>query len=78
LDTLTTLNFSEKAQKKLEASTGVPRTHFTTIVHEMKHQVDNDKEEMTDDTSVTSSITSSAEIRAVNTENRARKIEGVT
>lgn len=76
VDTRTPFNFSEAAKKEFEESTGVQDTPFSNVVHEMQHQYDYDQGKMADSENIPSSAKDPGEIRAVNTENRARKIEG--
>jgi hypothetical protein len=71
--TQTTFDFSDNSKKEFEESEKVPNSDFTTVMHEMQHQYDNDQGNMKDNTG--SDANNPAEIRAVNTENRARKIE---
>ena len=70
----TGFDFSNNASKEFESSENIPNTPFTTVVHEMRHQYDHQIGN-TGDNADYPSATDPAEIRAVNNENRARKIE---
>ena len=69
-------DFSNKASKEFESSEDIPNTPFTIVVHEMRHQYDHQIGN-TGDNADFPSATDPAEIRAVNNENRARKIEKI-
>ncbi len=69
-------DFSNKASKEFESSEDIPNTPFTIVVHEMRHQYDHQIGN-TEDNADFPSATDPAEIRAVNNENRARKIEKI-
>ncbi|HFG0566787.1 TPA: RHS repeat domain-containing protein [Flavobacterium psychrophilum] len=75
--TQTFYNFSEESKKEFEKSEGVPDSNLSTVVHEMRHQYDYEIGNMGDNVKGGGSATDPAEIRAVNNENRARKIEGL-
>lgn len=75
LNTETSYNLSEEEKKSIAETVDVPFTDFTIIVHEMQHQFDYDQGNMADAEGMPSTAKSPAEIRAVNTENKARKIE---
>ncbi len=74
IGTQTQFDFSEQSKKDLKESTGVPNSDFTTVAHEMQHQYDYDTGNMKDSQNV-SGAKDPTEKRAVNNENRARKIE---
>ena len=74
IGTQTQFDFSEKSKFFFKESTGVPKSDFTTVGHEMRHQYDYDTGNMKDSQNV-KGAKSPAEKRAVNNENRARKIE---
>lgn len=76
LGTHTTFDFSDKTRKEFQESNGVPNSDFSIVVHEMRHQYDHDIGNMKD-SHENSTAEDPAEIRAVNNENRARKIEGL-
>jgi uncharacterized protein RhaS with RHS repeats len=71
----TTYNFSEESKESFKKNEGIEDTDFAIVTHEMSHQYDldtgNSKDDQEEDTAKDPS-----EIRAVNNENRARKIEG--
>lgn len=72
----TVWDFSEKNKNEYEKNVGIPFSKFGIISHEMRHQ--NDFEiGNTDDNHVRNSAKDPSEIRAVNNENRARKIENL-
>ncbi|WP_240601629.1 RHS repeat domain-containing protein [Flavobacterium columnare] len=73
--TQTVWDLSSERKKELKESTGVEFTDLDIVTHEMRHQYDYDKGNMSD-AHDDSSAKDPAEIRAVNNENRARKIEG--
>jgi RHS repeat-associated protein len=75
--TKTRFDFSERAKTEFKESTGVENSDFAAVVHELQHQHDYDKGKMADGHNISSSAKNPAEIRAVNTENRARKIENL-
>ena len=75
--TVTYYNFSEESKKQFEESEGVPDSNLSTVVHEMRHQYDYEIGNMGDNKKGGGSADDPAEIRAVNNENRARKIEGL-
>jgi len=75
--TKTRFDFSEKSKAAFKKSTGVENSDFTTVVHELQHQHDYDKGKMADGHDLPGSAKNPAEIRAVNTKNRARKIENL-
>lgn len=77
VDTQTTFSFSESSKKEYEQQNGIPDSEFGTVVHEMQHQFDLDQGKMSDSADVDPSAKDPAEIRAVNTENKARKMEGL-
>ena len=76
IGTQTVLDFSNEAKENFKESSGVESTPFTTVVHEIQHQYDYDQGNMADDTGE-HNAKNPAEIRAVNTENRARKLSGM-
>ncbi len=73
--TQTVWDLSSERKKELKESAGVEFTDLDIVTHEMRHQYDYDKGNMSD-AHDESSAKDPAEIRAVNNENRARKIEG--
>ena len=73
--TQTQFDFSEEGREDFERTEGVSNSDFTTVTHELQHQYDYDKGNMAKDQDTTSSAKDPSEIRAVNLENRARKIE---
>jgi len=75
--THTSFDFSKEWSDEFKKSTGVPNSNFSTVVHEMQHQYDYDQGKMADDYDTSPSAKSPAEIRAVNLENKARKIENM-
>ncbi|QYJ68237.1 RHS repeat-associated core domain-containing protein [Flavobacterium litorale] len=78
VDTRTTHNFSDEEMSRLEESIGVPETPLSIVSHELKHVYDYDQGCMADSVDIDSSAKDPAEIRAVNIENRARKIEDLS
>ena len=74
IGTQTFWDFSSERKDDLKESDGVDFTDLDIVTHEMRHQYDFDTGNMSDNHS--SSAIDPAEIRAVNNENRARKIEG--
>ena len=77
IDTQTTFNFSDDVKNELEKSIGVPESDLTIVSHEMGHQYDYDQGKNGDSFGIPASSESPTEIRAVNTENKARKIENL-
>jgi RHS repeat-associated protein len=75
--TKTRFNFSETAKNDFKKMEGVPNSDFTTVVHELQHQHDYETGNMADGHNMGSSAKNPAEVRAVNNENKARKIEGL-
>jgi len=75
--TSTTFNFSNEFNEDFQKSEGVPNSDFSTVSHELQHQYDYDQGKMADSYKVNPSAKDPGEIRAVNNENRARKIEGL-
>jgi RHS repeat-associated protein len=73
MNTVTTLDFSEKAREDFKNSEGVEDNDVTIVAHEMQHQYDYDQGNMADNSEVNDE-NDPAEIRAVNNENRIRKI----
>lgn len=69
-------NFSEQESNEFEGTTGVPNSDLSTVAHEMRHQHDHEIGNTSDNEDINSTRDPS-EIRAVNNENRARKIEGL-
>ena len=74
LGSQTVLDFSKEAKDEFKKSTGIADNDFTIVTHEMQHQYDLDQGKAADDQEVNSAKDPS-EIRAVNNENRARKID---
>ncbi|WP_281925798.1 RHS repeat domain-containing protein, partial [Flavobacterium collinsii] len=77
VDTQTSYNFSDATKKRLAELQGVPDDDLSIVAHEMSHQYDYDQGENGDSVGVPASAQSPTEIRAVKTENRARKISGL-
>jgi len=72
-DTMTTFDFSEESKKSFESQEGVPDSDFTTVAHEISHVFDYDQGKNSD--SVGKKYEKSpTEKRAVDFENRARKL----
>jgi hypothetical protein len=76
IGTQTVFDFSKEARDNFKYSEGVISTDFTTVVHEMQHQFDYDQGNAMDNQEENTSK-DPMEIRAVNNENRARKIDGI-
>jgi RHS repeat-associated protein len=76
VDTMTEYSFSEQSKKNYESLEGIPDSDFGTVVHEMRHQYDYDQGKMADSVGKLYHK-NPAEKRAVESENRARKIEGL-
>lgn len=76
IGTQTTFNLSKEEKARLEKNSGVPETDLTIVAHEMRHQFDYDTGNMKD-RKTPASNESPQEIRGVNNENRARKIENL-
>ncbi|WP_408916072.1 RHS repeat domain-containing protein [Chryseobacterium sp. CFS7] len=76
--TITQYDFSQSRKESFKESEKVPSSDFSTVVHEMQHQYDYEIENAfgTKD-SDKESARDPLEQRAVKTENRARKIEGL-
>jgi hypothetical protein len=76
--TLTNFNFNETEKSDFKKSEGVPNSDLSTVAHEMQHQYDYDIENHGDyKYKDGQTARSTLEQRAVKTENRARKIEGL-
>jgi hypothetical protein len=73
----TRFNFSETTKNDFKKMEDVPNSDFTTVVHELQHQYDYETRNMADGHNMGSSAKNPAEIRGVNNENKARKIEGL-
>ncbi|CAM3815886.1 RHS repeat-associated core domain-containing protein [Flavobacterium branchiophilum] len=76
VDTMTHYDFSEESKKDYERQEGVPDSDFSTVVHEMRHQFDFDQGNLADSRGKRYNK-SPAEKRAVDSENRARKINNL-
>jgi len=76
LGTTTRFNFSKEHREAGEKVMGVEISDLSTVTHELRHQFDYNNGNMKDAHDV-SSAKDPAEIRAVNNENRGRKIEGL-
>lgn len=73
VDTMTNFDFSKEAEARFESIEGIPDSPFTTVAHEMSHMYDYDQGKNAD--SVRNSAEKSpTEKRAVDFENRARKL----
>jgi RHS repeat-associated protein len=70
----TVLDFSKEAKDDFKSSTGIENNDFTIVTHEMQHQYDLDQGKSADD-QYPNTAKDPSEIRAVNNENRARKID---
>ena len=77
VDTQTFYNFSDATKKRLAELQGVPDDDLSIVTHEMSHEYDYDQGQNGDSVGVPASAESPTEIRAVKTENRARKISGL-
>jgi hypothetical protein len=75
IGTSTGFDFSPKNLKEFEESEKVPLTVLDAVVHELRHQYDYDIGNAEDKSTDGPSAKDPMEIRAVNNENRARKIE---
>ena len=75
--TRTFWDFSEKSKKRFEQIENIESSDLSIVAHEMRHQYDrdinNDKDNLEENTAQDPS-----EIRAVNNENRARKLEKIS
>lgn len=76
VDTRTTHNFTAESKEDFKNSEGVPNSNLTTVTHEMRHQYDYDQGKMTDSVDKSGSE-DPAEKRAVESENKAREIDGL-
>lgn len=74
--TQTILDFSQETRAQFYEKEGVEDSDLATVSHEMRHQYDYDQGKM-EDYSGEPSAKDPSEIRAVNNENRGRKIEGL-
>jgi len=74
MGTVTTFNLSDKEKEGLEKASRVKSTDLDIVSHELRHQFDFEIGNMKDNTGKPNAK-NPAEIRAVNNENRARKIE---
>ena len=70
------LDFSKEAKDDFKSSTGIEDNDFTIVTHEMQHQYDLDQGKAADD-QYPNTAKGPSEIRAVNNENRARKIDNL-
>ena len=77
IGTSTTFNFSNESKEIFQKSEGVPNSDLSTVSHELQHQYDYDQGKMADSYKKQPNANDPGEIRAVNTENRARKLEGL-
>lgn len=75
--TRTFWDFSEKSKKRFEQIENIESSDLSTVAHEMRHQYDRDINNDTDNLEENTAKDPS-EIRAVNNENRARKIEKIS
>jgi hypothetical protein len=75
--TQTTLNFSEEAKKDFQETEGVENSDLSIVTHEMRHQYDDEIGNSKDNHGFNSAKDPS-EIRAVNNENRGRKMQGLS
>ena len=73
VDTMTVFDFSKENQKDFEKQEGVPDSPFTTVAHEMSHIFDFDQGKNADSVGKRNEK-SPTEKRAVDFENRARKL----
>jgi hypothetical protein len=73
VDTMTNFDFSKENQKEFEKQEGVPGSPFTTVSHEMSHAYDYDQGKNADSVGKRNEK-SPTEKRAVDFENRARKL----
>ncbi|MET3032429.1 M91 family zinc metallopeptidase [Flavobacterium johnsoniae UW101] len=73
VDTMTNFDFSKENQKEFEKQEGVPDSPFTTVAHEMSHAYDYDQGKNADSVGKKNEK-SPTEKRAVDVENRARKL----
>lgn len=71
---VTFFDFGEESKKLFKNTQNVPNSDFTTAVHEMSHQFDEDNNNVADD-QYPNTASDPSEIRAVYTENRGRDIE---
>lgn len=76
VDTRTTHNFTAESKEDFQKSEGIPNSNLTTVTHEMRHQYDYDQGKMADSVDK-SGAEDPAEKRAVESENVARKIDGL-
>ncbi len=72
----TEFDFSNASKNEFKSVEGVPNSDLTTVTHEMRHMYDNDTGNNKDD-QPNNTAKDPSEIRAVNNENRARKMEGL-
>ena len=77
VDTQTSYNFSDATKKRLAELQGVPDDDLSIVTHEMSHEYDYDQGQNGDSVGVPASAQSPTEIRAVKTENKARKMNGL-
>lgn len=74
--TLTYFNFSEEVKNQFKDSEKIPNSDLSIVSHEMRHQYDLEIGNMSDD-EPSNHAGDPSEIRGVNNENRARKIENL-
>lgn len=72
----TEFDFSNASKNEFKSVEGVPSSDLSTVTHEMRHMYDNDTGNNKDD-QPNNTAKDPSEIRAVNNENRARKMEGL-
>ena len=76
LHTVTNFDFSNEAKENFKKIEGVPASDLSIVAHEMRHVFDDDQGKSKDNNS-NNSASDPSEIRAVETENKARKIENL-
>lgn len=71
---VTYYDFSQESKKSFEERTGIKNSDLSIVTHEMSHQLDEDMGNTSDD-QYPNTASDPSEIRAVNIENRGRKLD---